>query len=446
VLSAAPLLAVVLQLCVTDGSCTAPSPKTTQSPTTPAAPQQQPPATQSPNQSATDTPPDAGDEDALVRSRRFSRWNEFDGKWASIRIGAGYLIDYGAYDQDSSSKQQMPDLESGFKMRDYRMLFRGRFKLLPGRNTTWSAGFMYDNANDQWLMRQTGINFQTPGITGSIFIGRQKEGFSMSKIMVGYHGWTLERTLMNDASVQLLADGVKWTGYAERARVTWNVGGFGDWFSEKQSFSIADHQFIGRVAWQPILSADGRDLLHLGVAWRYAASDDGKLQPRSRPEAYKSPYFVDTGKFDAESTTMTGLEFYYRPGPLTVGSEIMFQNVKAPSNGNPSFHGGDVFMAWNVTGETRSYNKVGGYFNAMSPARSVFDGGPGAWEIVTKFSFIDLDSGPITGGRFWRFTPMVNWHLDDILRLEIAYGYGTLDRFSLSGHTHFFQMRLQTSF
>ena len=41
---------------------------------------------------------------------------------------------------------------------------------------------------------------------------------------------------------------------------------------------------------------------------------------------------------------------------------------------------------------------------------------------------------------------MVNWHLDDILRLEIAYGYGTLDRFSLSGHTHFFQMRLQTSF
>ena len=54
--------------------------------------------------------------------------------------------------------------------------------------------------------------------------------------------------------------------------------------------------------------------------------------------------------------------------------------------------------------------------------------------------------GPIRGGRFWRFTPLLNWHLDDMVRVEIAYGYGALDRFSLVGHTQFFQMRLQTSF
>jgi phosphate-selective porin OprO/OprP len=337
-------------------------------------------------------------------------------------------------------------MEPGFKMRDFRLIFKGRFKLLPGRNTTWSAGVMYDPANKAWLVRQTGINFHTPGITGSVFIGRQKEGFSMSKIMVGYHGWGLERTPMNDASVQLLADGVKWTGYAESARVTWNVGAFADWLSEDQSFSTADHQFIARVAWQPILSDDGNNLLHVAVAWRHAESDDDFIRDRSRPEAYKSPYFVDTGSFAAESSNMTGLEFYYRPGPLTIGSELMLQNVSAPENGNPFFHGGEVFVAWNVTGETRSYNKVGGYFNAMSPARSVFDGGPGAFEIVTRFSYIDLEDGPIHGGRFWRFTPMLNWHLDDVLRLEFAYGYGSLNRFSLTGKTHFFQARLQTTF
>ena len=436
----APILAVVLRLCAVDANCAGPLPQAPPATANPAAPQQPPATAQS-----TDTPPEAGDEDALVRSRRFSRWNEFDGKWASIRFGAGYSLDYGAYDQDIAGEQQMPDLETGWKMRDFRMLFKGRLKF-PGRRVTWSAGFMYDNANDAWLVRQTGISFETPGPSGSIFVGRQKEGFSMSKIMVGYHGWGMERMPMNDSSVQLLADGVKWTGYASRQRVTWNVGAFGDWLSEDQSFSIADHQFIGRVAWQPILSDDGRDLLHLGAAVRYAKSDDGQLQPRSRPEAYKSPYFVDTGKFQAESTTMTGLELYYRPGPLTVGSELMFQTVDAPDNGNPYFHGGEVFVAWNVTGETRFYNKIGGYFNAVSPARSVFDGGPGAWEIVTRFSYIDLDSGPIQGGRFWRFTPLLNWHLDDLVRLEIAYGYGTLDRFTLVGHTHFFQMRLQTTF
>lgn len=434
----APLLAAVLRLCAVDANCAEPLPQSAQTPSNPVAAQQPPPVIS--------TAPEAGDEDTVTRSRRFSRWNEFDGKWASLRFGAGYLLDYGHYEQDPASEQQFPDMDSGFRLRDFQLLFKGRLKFFGSRKVTWSAGFMYDNANDAWLVRQTGISFETPGLTGSIFIGRQKEGFSVSKIMVGYHGWGMERMPMNDSSVQLLADGVKWTGYAERARVTWNIGAFGDWLSEEQTFSIADHQFIGRVAWQPILSDDGNNLLHLGVAWRYAASDDGMLQPRSRPEAYKSPYFVDTGKFTADSTSMTGLEFYYRPGPLTIGSELMFQAVEAPDNGNPYFHGGEVFVAWNVTGETRSYNKVGGYFNAMSPARSVFDGGPGAFEIVTRFSYIDLDSGPIRGGRLWRFTPMLNWHLDDLVRLEFAYGYGSLDRFSLVGKTHFFQARLQTSF
>ncbi len=222
----APILAAVLRLCAVDANCAAPLPQAPPTTAKRAAPQQ-PPATPE----STDTPPEAGDEDALVRSRRFSRWNEFDGKWASIRFGAGYLVDYGAYDQDAAGEQQMPDLETGFKMRDFRMLFKGRLKF-PGRKVTWSAGFMYDNANHAWLVRQTGISFETPGITGSIFVGRQKEGFSMSKIMVGYHGWGMERMPMNDSSVQLLADGVKWTGYASRQHVTWNVGALGTGFQK----------------------------------------------------------------------------------------------------------------------------------------------------------------------------------------------------------------------
>jgi phosphate-selective porin OprO/OprP len=131
---------------------------------------------------------------------------------------------------------------------------------------------------------------------------------------------------------------------------------------------------------------------------------------------------------------------------LLIGSEYMFQHVDAPEKGNPYFHGGEVSVVWLATGETRSYNRAGGYFNAVSPARSVFRGGPGAWELVARYSYIDLDSGPLRGGKFWRITPMVNWHLDDSVRLEFVYGYGTLDRFSLVGHTQFFQSRLQLCF
>jgi phosphate-selective porin OprO/OprP len=129
-----------------------------------------------------------------------------------------------------------------------------------------------------------------------------------------------------------------------------------------------------------------------------------------------------------------------------VGTEYFFQWAKAPQAGDPFFHGGDVVVSWLLTGETRKYNTRGGFFNAVSPARTVFHGGPGAWEAVLRVSYIDLDSGTLKGGRFWRVTPMLNWHLSDNVRLEVAYGYGQLDRFGLNGGTQFFQSRIQLTF
>ena len=79
-----------------------------------------------------------------------------------------------------------------------------------------------------------------------------------------------------------------------------------------------------------------------------------------------------------------------------------------------------------------------------SPRGSIlFQGGRGAWELVGRFSYSDMDDGAITGGKFWRFTPMVNWHMSDNVRLELVYGYGSLDRFAATGKTQFFQSRIQ---
>jgi phosphate-selective porin OprO/OprP len=261
--------------------------------------------------------------------------------------------------------------------------------------------------------------------------------------MIGYAGWTNERSPINDATLPILADGIKWLGFAEKAHLIWNLGFYGDAISEGESFSSYENQLSGRLAWVPVLSTDGGNLLHLGVSGRYGKVNNGTLRLRARPGAWAAPYFVDTEEFAADTTTMTGIEVYYRPGPFTFGSEYFMQNVDAPASGDPFFHGGDVFMTWLLTGEVRSYNTRGGYFNQVSPRRPLFNGGPGAWEVVAHASYTDLDSGPITGGRYWRFTPMLNWYLSDHVRLETIYGYGTLDRFGITGRTHFFQTRLQ---
>jgi phosphate-selective porin OprO/OprP len=108
------------------------------------------------------------------------------------------------------------------------------------------------------------------------------------------------------------------------------------------------------------------------------------------------------------------------------------------------FHGGNASVAWLITGETRGYNLASGFFKAVSPRRTVFEGGPGAVEATLNLSYIDLDGGNLRGGKFWRVTPTVKWHLMDYLRVELAYGYGVLDRFDLKGTTHFFQGRVLT--
>jgi phosphate-selective porin OprO and OprP len=384
---------------------------------------------------------EAGEAEAKDPVRRLVSWNEYEGRLFTIRVGGGFLYEYADYAQDENSKAQV-DLASEAKVRDTRLFLKGRLKFFK-RAVTWSAGLMYDGPTDEWLVRETGLMIEVPEISGHLFVGRSKEGFSLNKIMVGYAGWTQERSTINDATIPILADGIKWLGYAPKIHLLWNLGAYADWLSEGQGFSTYDNQFVGRVAWLPFLSTDGERLLHLGVDLRYGHPNEGTLKLRSRPESFPSPYFVDTGNFAAKSTRMTSIEAYSRRGSVLLGSEYFFQKVDAPESGDPFFHGGEIAATWLLTGETRSYNTRGGFFNQVSPARPVFQGGPGGWELVGRVSYIDLDSGSLRGGRFWRLTPMVNWYLSDHVRLEMTYGYGALDRFELQGKTHFFQTRLQ---
>jgi phosphate-selective porin OprO/OprP len=385
---------------------------------------------------------EAGEASAAPPARRLVKWNEFEGPFFTLRASAGVILDAGTYSQDDDSREQF-DLEPDWQVRDFRVLFNGRIK--ARRAITWSAGFMYDSTNKEWLVRQTGVMVAVPELKGHVFVGRSKEGVSLNMIMVGYAGWTMERSTTVVATVPLLADGIKWLGYVPKRHLLFNLGWYTDVLSEGQSFSSYDQQLIGRVGWVPVLQEKGT-LLHVALAGRYGLVNDRMLRLRSRPELNIAPYFVDTEPFAARDTRLAQGEVYYRPGNWLFGTEYFVQKVNALELPDPVFHGGDAVVSWLITGETRKYNTAGGYFLAVSPKRTVLQGGPGAWEALVRLSFIDLDDGPIHGGRFWRLTPMVNWYLTDHMRLEAAYGVGQLDRFGVIGTTQFFQTRLQFQF
>jgi phosphate-selective porin OprO/OprP len=366
-------------------------------------------------------------------------FNEFERRGFSLRIGGGFLYDYSTYGQDETSKSQMA-ISAKHDLRDFRLLFKGK---IPIRGVTYTLGYMYDKVKESWRFRQTGLMVEIRRWNGNLFVGRTKEGFSTSKIMVGYQGWTNERATINDALIPILADGLKWTGTIPSGKLVYSAGFFPNSRTQNESFDKHDKTVTGRAIWLP-LAGTNRGVLHVAVQARYSQSNRGALQYRSKPESYQAQaYAIDTGTFAADSANAYGVETYYRPGPLMFGTEYFVSTTDAADAGNPTFHGGEVFVAHILTGETRPYNARGAFFDRVSPSRSVVGGGPGAWELVARFSYSDMDSGRIQGGRFWRITPMVNWHMSDNARLELVYGYGALDRFGGTGKTHFFQSRIQ---
>ena len=409
-------------------------------PQTPPAQQKAPNAPQVVSTSTIDNTIDATEGDGdLIRNHLLPN-PELRTKHFTIRFGVGFLYEVAAFAQDQQSKEQITT-EPSDKVRDFRFLLAGGFP--TAKRITWSAGLMYDGLSNSWLIRQTGVMIAVPEIWGHIFIGRTKEGFSLNKVMTGYDGWTMERSTMSDATIPILADGIKWLGYVPGLGILWNVGYYNDVVSTGQSFSTYSSQEVARVAWLPILSDERKEVLHLGVNFRYGNPLNGKLRLRSRPEAFPSPYFVDTGTFAAKSSTMAGPEVYYVKGSWMFGSEYWWMHVSSPSEGNPLFNGGDVVATWLITGETRPYDTAGGFFREIVPLKPVINGGPGAWEALLHFSAIDLNSAGLRGGKFWRITPGMNWYLTDNVRLEWEYGVGRLDRFNLQGYTQFFQMRVQ---
>ena len=454
-MNALPVLLVIVTLAATPvGSLSqepaetppAPPSEEAQNATTASPPAQPTPAVT--QKAAPEAPPPSIEntieaEEPMPR-RDLVHWNEYEGPHFTIRVGGGFLYDFSAFAQDKESKEQIAVLPA-FQVRDARLIMGGRFPSLK-LPTTWCLGLMYDGPTSSFFVRQTGIMFGVPKILSYFFIGRQKEGFSLNKVMVGYDGWTMERSTWSDATVPLLADGFKWIGYSKKHGFLWNLGYFNDVASKGQSFSSYSSQEVARLAWLPVHSEEQGTLIHLGFNFRYGKPVDGQLRLKSRPEDFIAPYFLDTGKFAAGSANSLGYETYYRRKSLLLGSEYYLMNTYSKPAGNYTFHGGDFVATWLPTGETRPYNTVGGYFKDIEPKRSVFAGGPGAWELVLRYSYTDLDSHNVKGGTFGRVTPMVNWYLSQNVRLEMGYGYGQLDRFNLKGNTQFFQTRLQLQY
>jgi phosphate-selective porin OprO/OprP len=374
-------------------------------------------------------------------------WNQYANSWIALTLDITAMLDGAFFSQDPASVEQVGNLPNDVQFRLENFELDGQLHA-PFRWSFQIAG-EYDGAdqsNKQRGWTLSDLNVSIPlGRFATVTLGQQSEGVTLERLANSEDLSFMERSTMSSALTVPRNTGVRLKGTAAGRRMTWSAGWYNGWLTNGLSFSESGNIVNARVSGVPIDEDGGRRLLHLGVWGAYAEAQQGTIQSRSRPEVFEAPFFVDTGSFPASHGKSLGFEFAIVQAPVTVTAEYTTSRASAPGVGNPRSGAYYVQASWGITGDIRPYDHGGGYFGQLKPSVpfSFKHGGVGAWELAARYSWIDLTSGAIDGGRFDRTSAALSWFPNAEFRLEFNYGYGRLEKAGLSGRTSFYQLRLQ---
>lgn len=224
--------------------------------------------------------------------------------------------------------------------------------------------------------------------------------------------------------------GVAFYGVNDAQDFTYTSGIFIDSISESLKERIDDNQdyrVSGRLTWLPFYDeeSDGRYLLHLGTGILYTEDQDNLLRYRARPQIHEGPFLIDSGNIPAISSTSGNIEMATVLGPLSIQSELFTTAVDRIGDDVAQLYGAYVYASYFLTGEHRNYEPYGQHgaqFGRNSPLDNFSlkaGGGPGAWEMKVRLSWLNL--GDLDAGRYRDVTAGFNWYWNDRTRVMFDY-------------------------
>ncbi|GAA0723390.1 OprO/OprP family phosphate-selective porin [Dokdonella soli] len=352
------------------------------------------------------------------------------------------LIGVYRYDVNEFSDDRRPNGSHAFT--DAHTNRRKELGLTLKKKGVYDAIVDYEYQGKTWL--DTNIRVQSKAFFGEDY-GAFRFGYS--KTLVSFEGVTstkatsfLELALPAQAIYEGRRTGIDWQ--FERPVYIANVGYYccKDLQGDNHGRTLA-----GRIAWTPRKTDD--DVIHLGVAASREDRDrsiDGRgieHAPSARistpPEAGLTPVrLVDSGTLaKADHIDRSGIEGLWIDGPWSVQGELLRADVSR-FGGNPDFsaHGGYVFGSWVLSGESRPYS--GGNIKPK--------GRWGAWELLLRYSELDLNDGAIQGGREHDWTLGANWYLTEHFKLQANVIRAWSDKGNLSLDPTIFEARAQIYF
>jgi len=392
-------------------------------------------------------------------------------KYPNIEMHGVVQADSGWYGQDQTNINEFKVLKDGADFRRARLSANGG--IAPNVNYFFQMDFAFPGRptfTDVW------VEFtQTPWL-GNIRAGQWKQPFSLEVVSSFRYTMLPERSVLFQAFTPFRHIAVGFYDYAENERMTWAASVYRSG-QDQYGDSIASsggYAGVGRITGLPWYENEGKSYLHVGGAYNYVAPNGRFGGFRTIPEFFigqhdttaavgtagiavpgvinGTPPFVNTGNFFMNHYNLVGAEALFVEGPVTVQSEFMYLSALRNNGLSANFAGFYTQMGYFLTGEHRPYNKKAGALDRIKVLND-FGNNPdtgygwGGWEVATRFSYIDLNSRDIKGGRLFDYTLGLNWYLNSYTKIQLEWIRANLTNSSFGNSiTNLYDLRIQWDF
>jgi phosphate-selective porin OprO/OprP len=264
--------------------------------------------------------------------------------------------------------------------------------------------------------------------TFDLTVGHFIEPFSLEELTSDNYGMFMERALPNALVPSrnagfMASTAIRFSDAKDTVeRMTAAVGLFRNTDSQGKDQTDGGHNVTARVTAAPWYADGGRRLFHVGADYSLRSPED-PISYSARPEIHLIQPFVSTGSLDVDHTQLFGGESALVLGPFSLQGEYVSSVNELADDGSACFQGFYVQASYFLTGEHRPYRTSSGTFDRVRPRRNFRqDGGWGAWELATRYSWLDLEDENVSGGGELRdVTFGLNWYLNPNVRIMWNY-------------------------
>lgn len=384
---------------------------------------------------------------------------EEDSADPSVSITGFFHLDSAWFIQDELNRQTLGDIEDGLGFRRARLAATG--DLAEDINYIIEFDIAQSQARfvDVWLQL-------TNTRWGNVRIGRYRQPFGMSELTSVRELPFLERPVtftqgpFRQTGVMLFDNRPDENGIWAISGYRFLSDNFGNVFADAGGYGIAT-----RVT-QILAERSEHELIHLGLDYSYNDPGRGIIQlvstnevfvgqnPNLGPAGLSSlpiegvPPFVNTGQLNASDVQFFNLESAIGMGRLVLQSEARLVQARLSSGESVEFPGAYAQVRYMLTGETIPYVKKNGVFGRVQPLQNwTPSGGIGAWELLGRLSYINLNDGTVAGRELADYTIGLNWYLNRHTKFQGNWIHSQLNDLTLGTSTaNTFAVRAQIDF